>query len=122
MLIIYDGACPFCSSYISHLRLQLTVDQITYLNARHEDDRLHTYIQAGYDFDAGMLVIIDQQVYAGADAIHVLALQSSHSDLFNRINYGIFKHAVLAKLLYPFLKFGRRCALLLLGLPLIKKS
>ena len=51
MLIIYDGACPFCSSYIFHLRLQRAVDQITYLNARPEDDRLNTYIQAGYDFD-----------------------------------------------------------------------
>lgn len=122
MLIIYDGACPFCSSYISHLRLLSTVNQITYLNARDVDERLTTYIQAGYDFNQGMLVVIDQQVYAGADAIHVLALQSSRSDFFNRINYGIFKHAVLAKLLYPCLKLGRRCALLLLGLPLIKKS
>ena len=122
MLIIYDGACPFCSSYISHLRLQRTVDQITYLNARHEDDRLHTYIQAGYDFDEGMLVIIDQQIYAGADAIHVLALQSSGSDMFNRLNHWIFKRAMLAKILYPYLKFGRRCALILLGIPLLKKS
>ncbi len=122
MLIIYDGACPFCSSYISHLRLQRAVDQITYLNARHEDDRLNTYIQAGYDFDEGMVVVIDQQVYAGADAIHVLALQSSHSDLFNRLNHWIFKHAVLAKILYPALKFGRRCALFLLGIPLLKNS
>jgi predicted DCC family thiol-disulfide oxidoreductase YuxK len=122
MLIIYDGACPFCSSYISNLRLQRAVDQITYLNARHEDDRLHTYIQAGYDFDEGMLVIIDQQVYAGADAIHVLALQSSASDMFNRLNHWIFKRAVLAKILYPCLKFGRRCALILLGIPLLKKS
>ena len=122
MLIIYDGACPFCSSYISHLRLQRAVDQITYLNARNDDTRLHSYSQAGYDFNQGMLVVIDQQVYAGADAIHVLALQSSHSDLFNRINYGIFRHALGAKLLYPFLKFGRRCAILLLGLPLIKQS
>ena len=121
MLIIYDGACPFCSSYISHLRLQRTVDQITYLNARHEDDRLYTYIQAGYDFDAGMLVIIDQQVYAGADALHVLALQSSGSDMFNRLNHWIFKRAMLAKILYPCLKFGRRCALILLGIPLLKK-
>ncbi len=122
MLIIYDGACPFCSSYISHLRLQRAVDQITYLNARHEDDRLNTYIQAGYDFDEGMVVVIDQQVYAGADAIHVLALHSSSSDMFNRLNYWIFKHAALAKILYPCLKFGRRCALIVLGIPLLKKS
>jgi predicted DCC family thiol-disulfide oxidoreductase YuxK len=122
MLIIYDGACPFCSSYISRCRLQRSVDQITYLNARHEDERLNTYIHAGYDFNEGMLVIIDQQIYAGADAIHVLALQSSRSDIFNRLNYWIFKRAVLAKILYPCLKFGRRCALIVLGIPLLKKS
>ncbi len=122
MLIIYDGACPFCSSYISHLRLQRAVDQITYLNARHEDGRLNTYIQAGYDFDEGMVVVIDQQVYAGADAIHVLTLHSSSSDMFNRLNYWIFKNAALAKILYPCLKFGRRCALIVLGIPLLKKS
>jgi hypothetical protein len=69
-----------------------------------------------------MLVIMDQQVYAGADAIHVLALQSSGSDMFNRLNHWIFKRAVLAKILYPCLKFGRRCALILLGIPLLKKS
>jgi predicted DCC family thiol-disulfide oxidoreductase YuxK len=121
MLIIYDGACPFCSSYISHLRLQRAVDQITYLNARDDDTRLHLYSQAGYDFNQGMLVVIDQQVYAGADAIHVLALQSSGSDMFNRLNHWIFKRVVLAKILYPCLKFGRRCALILLGIPLLKK-
>ena len=122
MLIIYDGACPFCSSYISQLRLQRAVDQITYLNARDDDTRLRVYSQAGYDFNAGMLVVIDQQVYAGADAIHVLALQSSRSDSFNRLNHWIFKHALLANILYPCLKLGRRCALILLGIPLLKKS
>lgn len=122
MLIIYDGACPFCSVYISHCRLQRAVDQITYLNAREDDARLRVYTQAGYDLNQGMLVVIDQQVYAGADAIHVLALQSSQSDLFNRLNHRIFKHATVAKVLYPCLKFGRRCALILLGIPLLKKS
>jgi predicted DCC family thiol-disulfide oxidoreductase YuxK len=122
MLIIYDGACPFCSAYISRCRLHRAVDQITYLNARIDDARLHVYTQSGYDFNQGMVVVIDQQVYVGAEAIHVLALQSSRSDLFNRCNHWIFKHAQIAKILYPCLKFGRRCALFLLGIPLLKQS
>lgn len=120
MLIIYDGACPFCSSYITRLRLLRAVDQIAYVNARDDDVRLQVYIQSGYDFDAGMVVVIDQQVYAGADAIHVLALHSSGSDVFNRLNRWIFTHAALAKIIYPCLKLGRRFALYVRGTPLLK--
>lgn len=47
---------------------------------------------AGLDVDQGMVLKVGERLYYGSDAIHVLALLSSRSGLFNRITvfYGCF--------------------------------
>lgn len=115
MLIIYDGDCPFCRAYTRLLRLQQAAGGIILLNAREPDPRIHHYVALGYDLNDGMLVVIEDQIYAGAEAMQVLAACSSRSDLFNRLHHAIFSRAGLATRLYPALSLGRRLVLFLLG-------
>jgi predicted DCC family thiol-disulfide oxidoreductase YuxK len=122
MLIIYDGACPFCSTYTRHLQLQQSIGTIELLNARTDDPRIAHYRLAGYDFDEGMLVILQDQIYAGADAVHVLALHTAGNNFFNRLHALIFSSVRFARLIYPLLKFGRRITLLIRGISLLKNS
>ena len=114
MLIIYDGECPFCRAYTRLLRLQQA--------AGEPDPRIHHYVTLGYDLNEGMLVVIEDQIYAGAEAMQVLAACSSRSDLFNRLHYAIFSRAALATRLYPALRLGRRLVLYLLGRSPIRPS
>ncbi len=121
MLIVYDGACPFCGAYVGLLRLREQVGEVELLNARDPDARIANYQQQGFDLDQGMLVVLGDAVHTGADAMQVLALCSTVSDWFNRCNAWIFASRLRARLLYPLLRAGRRIALLMLGIPLIRK-
>jgi predicted DCC family thiol-disulfide oxidoreductase YuxK len=121
VLIIYDGACPYCKAYVRLLRLQKAVGRIELLSARANDVRLRHYWQSGHDLNAGMLVVMNDQVYSGADAMQVLACCSTGSDLFNRVHRRIFSSKRWASWLYPLLRCGRRLTLFLLGIPLLRR-
>ena len=73
----------------------------------------------GLDLNEGFALFVDEELYYGDRAIHALAMMSSRSGFFNRVNYFIFRHAALSRLLYPVLVTGRRLLLKLLGRELI---
>lgn len=122
MLIIYDGACPFCRAYVRLLRLRQDAGLATLLSARDPDPRIAQYQQQGFDLDQGMLVVMGDAVHAGAEAMQVLAMCSTPSGWFNRCNRLIFSSARLSRLLYPILRAGRRLALRLQRVPLINDA
>ena len=70
---------------------------------------------AGYDIDEGMVLIVDNQLYYGADAIHRLALLSTNNGLFNRFASWTFRSKQRSRLLYPALKVFRNLLLKSLG-------
>ena len=74
------------------------------------------FINKGYDVNKGMIVEIDNQIYWGDEAIHILAMISSRSNLFNLINSFIFRSKLLSKIIYPMLVFGRSVTLKILGI------
>ena len=60
--------------------------------------------------------------YHGHDCIHMLALLSTPSSAFNRLNAARFRAPRAARLLYPVLRTGRNAALRLLGRSKIRKQ
>lgn len=62
-----------------------------------------------------MVLKLGGRYYHGADCIHALALLSSSSGLFNRINAKVFRSPQLSRVLYPVLRAGRNTVLRLLG-------
>jgi predicted DCC family thiol-disulfide oxidoreductase YuxK len=119
LTLLYDGDCPVCNRYVTLLRLREQFGELTLLNARQASPQRSLVEQKGLDLNQGFALFVDEELYFGEHAIHALALMSSTSGLFNRINYQIFRHATLAKFLYPVLARGRLLLLKLLGRDLI---
>ena len=115
VVIVYDGECPFCKQYMQLLRLRANARNVRLINARDDDPQVDEIVRRGYDLDQGMIVTIADQVYHGAEAMHVLAMLSTRAGWFNRINFYVFRSKRVTTLLYPFLRSGRNLALRILG-------
>lgn len=114
-VIVYDGECPFCTRYVAMLRLKAAVGEVRLVDARSSDPAVGRVLDAGLDLDEGMALIQGDNIYHGDDCIHRLALMSTPSTMFNRVNGAIFRSPTASRLLYPILRSGRNAALFLLG-------
>jgi len=112
--LLYDGECPFCSRYVRHVRLREAIGPITLANAREHAALVEEVRRLGFDVDTGMVLKLDGNYYHGADCIHALALLTTPSGWFNRLNSLVFKSSTAAKVLYPILRTGRNLTLRLL--------
>jgi predicted DCC family thiol-disulfide oxidoreductase YuxK len=113
--LIYDGECPFCSAYVRFLRLKEAFGDIKLVDARTDAALVSDLKSKDFDLDEGMVLQIGDEVYHGADCIHVLSLMSGESGLFNRFNGWVFRSPARSRVLYPILRAGRNIALALLG-------
>ena len=114
-LLVYDGECPFCTRYVKLLKLREALGTVELVNARERHPVLATIRDAGLDLDEGMVLKIGPEMYHGADCINRLALMTSTSGVFNRVNAWIFRRPGLARVLYPFMKRGRAATLALMN-------
>ncbi len=114
LLLVYDGECPACDNYVGMVRLRQSVGELVLVDAREDSTVMREITAAGLDIDEGMVLKTDNQLYYGSDAIHALALMSSRSGVFNRLNYWVFRSPQVARVLYPLLKTGRGLLLKLL--------
>jgi predicted DCC family thiol-disulfide oxidoreductase YuxK len=114
-IIVYDGECPFCTRYVTMLRLKAAVGEVRLVDARSDDPAVDRIRDAGLDLDEGMALIQGDEIFHGDDCIHRLALMSTPSTLFNKLNGAIFKSPTASRLLYPLLRCGRNMALMMLG-------
>jgi predicted DCC family thiol-disulfide oxidoreductase YuxK len=113
--IVYDGQCPFCSRYVQLVPLRETLGPVQLIDARKGGPQVDEVRQAGLDLDAGMVLKLDGRLYHGADCINMLALFSTPSSGFNRLNAALFRSRTASRLLYPALRAGRNAVLHLLG-------
>jgi predicted DCC family thiol-disulfide oxidoreductase YuxK len=113
--IVYDGQCPFCSRYVQLVRLRETLGQVQLVDARKGGPMVDEARAAGLDLDEGMVLKLDGRLYHGADCINMLALLSTPSSRFNRINAALFRSRTASRLMYPMLRTGRNAVLRLLG-------
>ena len=122
IVVIYDGQCIFCNSYIKLMRLRASAGNVVLRDAREDDAAQRVKDSLGLDLDEGMLVLYGGRAYYGADAMHILSSLTSRSNAWNGLTASIFSRHWLARVLYPFLKLGRSLALLVLGRPRIRTS
>ena len=122
ILLIYDGECPVCNNYCRLVRIRQNVGKLCLVNAREQSEIMAEITARGIDIDHGMVLKIKDEIYYGADAIHMLALISNRLNIFNRINYFIFSSKILSKTLYPILRLFRNLLLKLLGKQKINNS
>ncbi len=115
ILLIYDKECPACHFYCQIVRIRQSVGQLVLIDARENPAVLQEISAKGLDIDQGMVLKMDGQLYYGADAIHLLALLSGRSGVFNRLNYWLFSSKRVAAILYPILRSCRNLLLKILG-------
>jgi DCC1-like thiol-disulfide oxidoreductase len=113
--IVYDGQCPFCSRYVQLLRLHESLGRGELVDARAGGPVVDEVVRAGLDLDDGMILKLGDTFYHGDDCIHRLALLSTPSSTFNRLNGLVFRSPTAARVLYPVLRAGRNAVLALLG-------
>ena len=118
--IVYDGECPYCRNYVRLIKLKESVGPVKLINARLGGSKVEAVKEMGYDLNEGMIFYYNNNYHYGADAINMMALMSTRSTIFNRLNKFIFKHPRLSKVLYPIMRCGRNITLKALGKKKIK--
>lgn len=113
--IVYDGDCPFCSSYVRLVRLRDNVGQVRLINARELHTSLLEQLAKSCNLDRGMLFGWKGRLYYGGEAINRLALLSSDSNLLRKFSAWSLSKPAVSNALYPFLRFGRNIAITLRG-------
>ena len=86
IVLVYDWECPACDTYCRLICPSGSAGTLNLINARESSAVVDEITQAGLDLDQGMVVKMGGQLYYGANAIHILALVSSRSDLFNKLS------------------------------------
>lgn len=102
--IVYDGECIFCNHYCKLVCIRKSVGELVLIDARQSSDIMDEITQRGLNIDQGMVVKFHGKLYFGAEAIHILSLLSTHSDLFNTMNAFLFRSKTVSFLLYPILR------------------
>ena len=113
--LVYDKECPACNNYCQVVRIRESIGELKIVNARDNSEIMKEITAQGLDIDQGMVLKMGNKYYYGSDAIHMLALISSNSGVFNRLNYWLFKSKTISYILYPILRFFRNLLLKILG-------
>jgi hypothetical protein len=100
---------------VRYYRLAASDRQICIVDLRNYPGKVAEFQDMGLDVDEGMIIVLDDEIYHGEQAIHVLALLSTPIGVFNRTNHWIFSRRRLARMIYPVMVGGRNLLLLLLG-------
>ncbi|MCB1502666.1 MAG: DUF393 domain-containing protein [Bauldia sp.] len=114
--VIYDGDCPLCSRYVHALRIREAAGAVELVDARTCPDLVARFRAGGVDLDEAFVCFVDEELYAGGDAVNILALLSGESGALNRLNYHIFGNRAVSRRLYPLLRAVRNGLLTIRGI------
>ena len=116
--VLYDGACPFCASYVRYARLRERVGAVELIDARQAPDLVATYAARGHLIDDSFIVDDGARVLT-----HGAAMAFIHGQLAPRwTGLPMLANARLLEAVYPSLRAMRNGALRLLGVPPIAEK
>ena len=118
LTFIYDGECPFCNHFAELLELKSKINKISILDGRKNPKIIKSLLEKGYDIDRGAILIKDDDIFHGAEAINKICNQINNpSGELLKLLSNIFKSNKRTNLLFPFLVRARRLALIAKGVP-----
>ena len=114
---IYDGECPFCNHFAELLEIKSKINNIKILDGRKNLTLINSFLKKGYDLDKGAILLKDENIFHGAEAINTICKQiknpSSHLLL---LLSRLFKSTKRTNALFPLLVRARRFALISKGI------
>jgi predicted DCC family thiol-disulfide oxidoreductase YuxK len=99
--LLYDGACPICSTF-AKIADRAEDGCLRKIDARQESNLREQATAAGMDLDYGIVVESEGRLYFGAEALHYLANRPPKS-LKTTLLYLVFRSRRLTRVLYPLL-------------------
>ena len=116
ILFIYDGECPFCNHFAQLLELKSSLPELEILDGRKNLPLLTELYNKGYDLNKGAVLIKNNDIKHGADAINSICSEIIEpSDALLEVLRIIFTSSKRTNFLFPFLLWGRRLSLTLKG-------
>ena len=113
---IYDGECPFCNQFAELLEIKSKITNIKILDGRKNLTLINSLLDKGYDLDKGAILLKDEDIFHGAEAINTICKQINNpSSSLLLLLSKIFKSNKRTKVLFPFLIRARRLALISKG-------
>ena len=114
---IYDGECPFCNHFAEVLEIKSKITNIKILDGRKNLTLIESLLDKGYDLDKGAILLKDDEILHGADAINTICKQINNpsSSLLLLISK-VFKSDKRTNLIFPLLIRARRFALISKGI------
>ena len=118
LTFIYDGECPFCNHFAELLELKSKIKDISILDGRKNPKLIRDLLIKGYDLDNGAILLKDEDIFHGADAINAICkLIKEPSSKLLEVLSEIFKSSKRTRFIFPFLVRARRLALISKGIP-----
>ena len=116
LTFIYDGECPFCNHFAELLELKSKINKISILDGRKNPKIIKSLLEKGYDIDRGAILLKDDDIFHGAEAINKICNQINNpSGKLLKLLSNIFKSDKRTNLLFPFLLRARRLSLIAKG-------
>ena len=113
---IYDGECPFCNHFAELLEIKSKIKDIKILDGRKNLTLINSLLDKGYDLDKGAILLKDEEIFHGAEAINKICKQiSKPSSSLLLLLSRVFKSTKRTKVLFPLLVRARRVALISKG-------
>ena len=114
---IYDGKCPFCNHFAELLEIKSKLTNIKILDGRKNLTLINSFLAKGYDLDKGAILLKDDNIYHGAEAINTICMQINNpSSSLLLLLSRIFRSNKRTKVLFPLLVRARRLALISKGI------
>ena len=115
-LFIYDGECPFCNHFAQLLELKSSLPELEVLDGRKNLALLSKLYNKGYDLNKGAILIKNEHIMHGADAINCICTQINEpSDALLEVLCFIFNSNKRTNFLFPLLLWSRRLSLTIKG-------
>jgi len=113
---IYDGECPFCNHFAELLEIKSKITNIKIIDGRKNLNLINSLLDKGYDIDKGAVLLKDEEIFHGAEAINTICKQINNpSSSLLLLLSSVFKSTKRTKVLFPLLIRARRFALISKG-------
>ncbi|MEO1002837.1 MAG: DCC1-like thiol-disulfide oxidoreductase family protein [Cyanobacteria bacterium J06638_7] len=116
-VLVFDGGCPFCRHFAELSELRSGIPGLSIRDGR-ADHALRTELaRRGWSLANGAMVLLDDQVLHGAEAIQWICARMDPSAPLLRVLAPLLATPQRSRGAYPLLLLARRLALALKGLP-----